>query len=166
MSYTFVRLFALAVAVSPLTARAEIAFQIIDPASVSGEQAVMVGQLSSSATPFLATRIEQAGSGSTKLATAMPQVQAATDAAFIEQAAGLAAPFAASPDPAGNTSLIERLGLANTASVEQTGLLNTALIVQGGAGNDCTVNQSSNGNVSMVSQTGTNGFVSVRQGPG
>ena len=166
MSHTLVQLFALTVAVSPLPARAEIAFQIVDPASMSGRQAVMVGQLSSSATPFMAAAIDQAGAGSTKVTTAMPQVQAATNAAFIEQATGPATPFTASPDPAGNTSLIERLGLANTANVEQTGLLNASLIVQSGTGNDCTVIQSSNGNVSMVNQTGNNGFVSVRQGAG
>lgn len=164
MSHTLVRLFALAVAVSPLTARAEIAFQIVDPTSLSGQQAVMVGQLSSSATPLMAAAIDQAGSGSANLAAAMPQVQVATNAAFIEQAGARATPFTASPDPAGNTSLIERLGLANTASVEQTGLLNTSLIVQRGAGNDCTVIQASDGNISIVSQTGSNGFISVRQG--
>ena len=126
----------------------------------------MVGQLSASTMPLLAAMIDQAGPGLTKLATAMPQVQAGTNSAFVEQAVGLAAPLAASLDPAGNSSLIERLGLGNSATVEQTGLLNASLIVQAGAGNDCTVIQSSNGNVSMVSQTGSNGFVSVRQGAG
>ena len=157
MSHPLVRLFALAVAVSPLPARAEIAFEIVDPASMSGQQAVMVGQLPASATPFLAATIDQAGAGLANMAT---------NAAFVEQATGLAAQVTASPDPAGNSSLIERLGLANTVTVEQTGLLDTSLIVQGGAGNDCTVIQSSNGNVSMVSQTGSNGFVSVQQGAG
>ena len=167
MSHILVGLFALAMAVFPLPARAEIAFQIVDPASVSGQQAVVVGQLPASATLFLAAMIDQAGSGLTNLATTLPQVLAATstaNAAFVEQAAGLAAPAGAYPDPGGNTSLIERLGLANAANIEQTGLLNTSLIVQGGMANDCTVIQSANGNASMVSQTGSNGFVSVRQG--
>ena len=167
MSHVLVRLFTLAMAVSPLPARAEIALQIVDPASVSGQQVVMVGQLPASVALFHAATIDQAGAGLTNLAPTLPQVLAATstaNAAFVEQAAGLAAPAGAYPDPDGNTSLIERLGLANTATVEQTGLLNTSLIVQGGTANDCTVIQSSNGNASMVSQTGSNGFVSVRQG--
>lgn len=145
MSHILVRLFALAMAVSPLPARAEIALQIVDPASVSGQQAVMVGQLPASAALFHAATIDQAGAGLTNLATTLQQVLAATstaNAAFVEQAAGLAAPAGAYPDPNGNTSLI----------------------VQGGTANDCTVIQSSDGNASTVSQTGSNGFVSVRQG--
>ena len=167
MSHILARLFTLAIAVSPLPARAEIAFQIVDPASLSGQQAVTIGQLASSAGPLRAAAIDQAGSGLTNLAAVMPQAFAATstaNAAFVEQAAGLAAPAGAYPDPGGNTSLIERLGLANAATIEQTGLLNASLILQGGIADDCTVIQSSNGNASMVSQTGSNGFVSVTQG--
>jgi hypothetical protein len=141
LSQTLLRFAALAAFASPLPARADVAFQIVDPGSSLSQKSVTIDQLAPAGAPLFAVSIEQAGFGMAFVPAAMPV------------------------DVGGNVSLIEQLGLLNNVVVEQPGLFNTSLVTQGGTGNDCAVFQSSNGNASVVIQSGSNGFVSVTQGP-
>ncbi|WP_295634557.1 hypothetical protein [Novosphingobium sp.] len=140
MSHTLLKFVVLAALASPLPARADVAFQIVDEVGSPSQKSVSIEQLAPSPAAQVTVPIEQAGAGMAFVPAAMPA------------------------DPAGNTSLIAQLGLMNTVVIEQPGLFNASLITQGGTGNDCTVFQLSNGNLSVVSQTGSNGFVSVTQG--